>query len=149
MSCLIFIFQIVCERNAAFALGCAVARAYPSFTRKKGSNKAGRTVTVEYLFVGDDKTPLTQDEANCITYAAESVRLAARIVDTPCNEMNTDCFLEVRSFKDLLRVVITLQLIPLCIPVICLRSKFTAPTVGILPVFSTDVWLFSFGNNSL
>ena len=27
--------------------------------------------------------------------AAESVRTAARIVDTPCNEMNTDHFLQV------------------------------------------------------
>lgn len=33
----------------------------------------------------------------CLTNATEGVRLAARIVDTPCNEMNTDTFLEVRG----------------------------------------------------
>lgn len=33
----------------------------------------------------------------CLTSATEGVRLAARIVDTPCNEMNTDIFLEVRG----------------------------------------------------
>lgn len=32
----------------------------------------------------------------CLASATEGVRLAARIVDTPCNEMNTDTFLEVR-----------------------------------------------------
>lgn len=31
----------------------------------------------------------------CLSNAADGVRLAARIVDTPCNEMNTDHFLEV------------------------------------------------------
>ncbi|XP_044926584.1 probable aminopeptidase NPEPL1 isoform X3 [Mustela putorius furo] len=31
---------------------------------------------------------------HCLTNATEGVRLAARIVDTPCNEMNTDTFLE-------------------------------------------------------
>lgn len=30
----------------------------------------------------------------CLTNAADGVRLAARIVDTPCSEMNTDDFLE-------------------------------------------------------
>lgn len=32
-----------------------------------------------------------------MTNATDGVRLAARIVDTPCNEMNTDTFLEVRG----------------------------------------------------
>lgn len=31
----------------------------------------------------------------CLSNAADGVRLAARIVDTPCNEMNTDHFLDV------------------------------------------------------
>lgn len=33
----------------------------------------------------------------CLSNAADGVRLAARIVDTPCNEMNTDHFLNVRQ----------------------------------------------------
>ncbi|ELK04342.1 Putative aminopeptidase NPEPL1 [Pteropus alecto] len=43
----------------------------------------------------------TNEEAEdfqCLASATEGVRLAARIVDTPCNEMNTDTFLEeIRS----------------------------------------------------
>lgn len=31
----------------------------------------------------------------CLSNAADGVRLSARIVDTPCNEMNTDHFLDV------------------------------------------------------
>lgn len=34
----------------------------------------------------------------CLSSAADGVRLAARIVDTPCNEMNTDHFLEVSDY---------------------------------------------------
>lgn len=36
----------------------------------------------------------------CLASATEGVRLAARIVDTPCNEMNTDNFLEVGGAPD-------------------------------------------------
>ena len=36
----------------------------------------------------------------CLASATEGVRLAARIVDTPCNEMNTDTFLEVRGPRE-------------------------------------------------
>lgn len=36
----------------------------------------------------------------CLASATEGVRLAARIVDTPCNEMNTDNFLEVGDAPD-------------------------------------------------
>lgn len=33
----------------------------------------------------------------CLESAADGIRLSARIVDTPCNEMNTDIFIEVSS----------------------------------------------------
>ena len=36
---LMSLFQIVCERNALFALGCAVGRAYSSFTRRREVTK--------------------------------------------------------------------------------------------------------------
>lgn len=40
---------------------------------------------------------LTPVELESLENAAVGIRLAARIVDTPCNEMNVDHFLEVRS----------------------------------------------------
>ena len=53
------------------------------------------TVTVEFILVGNATTPLSAEECKMLEQAAESIRTAARIVDTPCNEMNTDHFLQV------------------------------------------------------
>lgn len=38
---------------------------------------------------------LSAEELGSFDHAAVGIRLAARIVDTPCNEMNVDHFLEV------------------------------------------------------
>ncbi|XP_070574824.1 probable aminopeptidase NPEPL1 [Ptychodera flava] len=87
---------LVCERSDVFASACAVARAFSLFTRKSGSSKtAKRTVTVEFLLVGTDRDKqLTEEEVQGLESTAESIRMAARIVDTPCNEMNTDHFVQ-------------------------------------------------------
>ena len=61
------------------------------------TEKMSITVTVEY-FLLDNAIPLTGDECVMLERAAESVRTTARIVDTPCNEMNTDHFLEVQIY---------------------------------------------------
>lgn len=42
---------------------------------------------------------LTAEEISCISNAATGVRLAARIVDTPCSEMNVDHFLKVKQIE--------------------------------------------------
>ena len=52
--------------------------------------------------VGNVTTPLSPEECKMLEQAAESIRTAARIVDTPCNEMNTDHFLQVDSAEHLL-----------------------------------------------
>lgn len=97
--------QIICEKQDVFPSATAVARAYPLYSRKTNlSSKLGATsaekvpiaVSVEY-FLLDNAIPLTEDECLMLERAAESVRLTARIVDTPCNEMNTDHFLEVNK----------------------------------------------------
>lgn len=85
---------IVCERESAFALGCAVPRVFPLYNTKTGSNDNDVTITVEFVFIGADKSPLQDDEVDCLHAASQSVRLAAKIVDIPCNEMHTDAFLE-------------------------------------------------------
>lgn len=80
---------VVCERGDALACGCAVARAYPLFSRKSGT-PTEVTITVEFVIV--DGPQLTSHEIELVENAASSVRLAARIVDTPTNEMHTDAF---------------------------------------------------------
>ncbi|XP_033096251.1 probable aminopeptidase NPEPL1 isoform X2 [Anneissia japonica] len=87
---------IVCERKSVFASGCAVARAFPLYSRKTGANKLRkRTVTVEFILVGEGSNQsLSEDEMKCLQEASEGIRLTGRIVDAPCNEMHTDAFIE-------------------------------------------------------
>uniref|UniRef100_A0A8C5HT60 Cytosol aminopeptidase domain-containing protein n=1 Tax=Gouania willdenowi TaxID=441366 RepID=A0A8C5HT60_GOUWI len=89
---------MVCERPDVFASSCAIARAFPIFSRRSTSSRRAekKHVSVEFLIVGQDKTPLDSAFVSfqCLSHAADGVRLAARIVDTPCNEMNTDTFLD-------------------------------------------------------
>lgn len=86
---------VVCERADVFALGCAIARAFPLFSRRSSHRRGdGKVLTVEFITVGNHTAILDDNTLKCLNNAAEGVRLAARIVDTPCSEMNTDHFLE-------------------------------------------------------
>lgn len=90
---------IVCERQDLFASGCAVARAFPLYSKKsKCSQAQSATVNVEFVIVdaesGSAAASLTDDEVNCLENAAYGIRLAAKIVDAPCNEMNVSLFIE-------------------------------------------------------
>lgn len=99
---------IVCERSDVFASACAVARAYPLYSCKTSNNSSTHqpTVSVEFLIVPgsdipnernglpDDTTPLSKEDLECITATCHGIRLAAKIVDAPCNQMNVDHFLQ-------------------------------------------------------
>ncbi|RMB95860.1 hypothetical protein DUI87_27974 [Hirundo rustica rustica] len=87
---------MVCERSEVFASACALARAFPLFTHRSSASRRTekKTVTVEFFLVGQNNGPMEVATLKCLASATEGVRLAARIVDTPCNEMNTDNFLE-------------------------------------------------------
>uniref|UniRef100_A0A3Q2DV42 Aminopeptidase like 1 n=1 Tax=Cyprinodon variegatus TaxID=28743 RepID=A0A3Q2DV42_CYPVA len=85
---------VVCERSDVFASACAIARAFPLFTRRSAASRRTekKHVTVEFVVVDGLVFPFFF--LQCLSNAADGVRLAARIVDTPCNEMNTDHFLD-------------------------------------------------------
>ncbi|XP_037953095.1 probable aminopeptidase NPEPL1 [Teleopsis dalmanni] len=102
---------IVCERNDIFPAACAVVRAFPLFTRKTGSlgakhhigdsndDQADKSiVNIEFLVIEKDgqlsQKPLSKEDIACIESAAYGIRLTARIVDTPCNEMNVSHFVK-------------------------------------------------------
>lgn len=97
--------QIVCEKKDLFASACAVARAFPLYSRKTGgdeSNDEKITVNVEFILIENDAivpgNSLSESDVACLTNAANGIRLAARIVDAPCNEMNVSHFVdEVRA----------------------------------------------------
>lgn len=95
---------IVCERNNIFASACAVARAYPLYSRKSCKspdtgiiNNASLEpikVSVEFVLVdGVDGKTLTDEDIKMLQNAADGIRLTAKIVDAPCNEMNVTGFL--------------------------------------------------------
>lgn len=102
---------IVCERQDVLASACAVARAYPIYSRKtlkpasaangtggaagNASPPTSATVRVEFILVDggqDDVQPLSDNDLVCLEEICASVRSVARIVDTPCSEMNVKDF---------------------------------------------------------
>ncbi|KAG9474476.1 probable aminopeptidase NPEPL1 [Eleutherodactylus coqui] len=87
---------MVCERSEVFASACAIARTFPLFTRRSSASRHAekKSIAIEFLLVGQNNGPMEVTTLKCLESATEGVRLAARIVDTPCNEMNTDHFIE-------------------------------------------------------
>lgn len=86
---------LVCEKADLFASACAVARAFPLYSRKSAQKAQGVTVNVEFVLVehlNDTLLPLFADDSLCLGDAAYGIRLAAKIVDMPCNEMNVSHF---------------------------------------------------------
>lgn len=87
---------IVCEKADLFASACAVSRAFPIYS-KKSSHKAHQKINVNVEFVlvehlNDTLLPLFADDSICLSDTAYGIRLAAKIVDAPCNEMNVSHF---------------------------------------------------------
>ncbi|XP_002031400.2 probable aminopeptidase NPEPL1 isoform X1 [Drosophila sechellia] len=106
---------LVCEREYLFASACAVVRAFPLYSRKTGNllassqsknlgfgdgnaNSGRNVVNVEFVLINKDgcieNEPLTDDELNCLNETTRAIRMTARIVDMPCNEMNVDHFIQ-------------------------------------------------------
>ena len=100
-------FQIVCERRDVLASACAVARAYPLFSRKTSNSAlqtSNTTVNVEFLLVTssecqeggqsngsiEENLTLSSEDLSCLKSVCTGVRLAARISVDPCSEMNID-----------------------------------------------------------
>lgn len=116
---------VVCERADLYASACAVARAFPLYSRKsravhqQGASSASAeaapatptppVVNVEFVLLetdgstvctGDDAR-LTAAEVQTLQDAADGIRLAARLVDAPPNEMNVVQFVaEIRAVAD-------------------------------------------------
>lgn len=103
---------IICEYKNIFASACAVARAFPLFSRKTTFSSASAInaaiTTIEFIVVnekGQKVAPLSNSDVLCLTTAAEGIRLTARIVDAPCSEMNTDAFIqEIANIGDVLNI---------------------------------------------
>ncbi len=91
---------VACERRNAVACACAVARAFSLYSAKTKDGKLvntekQRNVSVSFLFV-DNAAQIhpTSEEVTCYNAMARSVRLTAKIVETPCADMTTNHFLD-------------------------------------------------------
>jgi len=87
---------VVCEKADLFASACAVARAFPLYTKKSSQKTQSISVNVEFVLIenlNDTLLPLYSDDILCLSDTAHGIRLAAKIVDAPCNEMNVCLFL--------------------------------------------------------
>lgn len=91
---------MVCEQANAIAYVPAISRAYPLFSHKTSKNDPSKPRTIQVLFAyvdaatGELKYPSSED-VECFSVLSRSVRLTARIIDSPCAEMTTDHFLDV------------------------------------------------------
>uniref|UniRef100_A0A0K8TL09 Putative aminopeptidase npepl1-like protein n=1 Tax=Tabanus bromius TaxID=304241 RepID=A0A0K8TL09_TABBR len=102
---------IVCEYKDVFASACAVARAFPLYSRKSVQNDKPPTIEIEFVIIEEGvkatNRELQDDEVACLEEAARGIRLAAKIVDAPCNEMNVNHFVD-----EIKRVGSELNLVP-------------------------------------
>ncbi len=65
------LFQIVCDRSEVYALGCAVARAYPRYQKSSAMfAMVVQEITISFLLQGDNVDPL-KDELQCLKKSAE------------------------------------------------------------------------------
>ena len=51
-------------------------------------------INVEFIIVDDNHRGLQDNDAETLNQSAHGIQLSARIVDTPCNEMHTDGFIQ-------------------------------------------------------
>ena len=62
--------QVVCERSEVLASGCAVSRAFPSYSRKTPAAPP-QTVSVGFMVVGEAAAPVTEEDVKCLTALCE------------------------------------------------------------------------------
>lgn len=87
----------MCDKRDLFASACAIARAFPLYSRKTGGNQLESRVSIEFiLFENDSISPegLTESDVACLDATAAGIRLSARIVDAPCSDMNVSHFID-------------------------------------------------------
>ncbi len=80
------IIAVLDKAEYAFATACAIARAFPLFSRKT-SSKAPQQIAIRFV-AREGELPAT----SILEHAAEGVRRAGRLVDTPTAELHTTAF---------------------------------------------------------
>ncbi|KAI9189551.1 hypothetical protein H9P43_000984 [Blastocladiella emersonii ATCC 22665] len=79
---------IVASAAEAYAAGLAAARNWPIFTKKTGTKAADRTVCVDFVVSNGEEVNYAELQA-----VAEAIRNTQRLVDSPCDVINTDTYI--------------------------------------------------------
>jgi probable aminopeptidase NPEPL1 len=94
---------IACEKRNSIACASAVARVFPLFTTKTKHDTVNMERKVNVAFYFTDTPNLgfsaTSEDVECYSTIGMSVRLTAKIVDSPCADMTTTHFLNVIIIK--------------------------------------------------
>ena len=85
------VFLCLEEKAHFLALGAAVARAFPTWSAMPAAKKRLCERSIDAVFDAD----LAEDELTMVSQVGHSIRLAARLVDAPCNILHTDSYLEI------------------------------------------------------
>lgn len=94
-----------------------MARAFPLYSRKSGGGGDNTdekvTVNVEFILIENDTIDvanvLSPSDIEVLSNTSNGIRLAARIVDAPCNEMNVSHFVnEITAIASELNVKSTI-----------------------------------------
>eukprot|EP00871_Galdieria_phlegrea_P001082 jgi/Galph1/1975/GphlegSOOS_G638.1 len=86
------IHAVVKDEEDCFPIGLAIARAFPMYSHKTKALRCPNLVTV--MFGLTSGFAFDSNTINYLAAAADGVRIAAYLVDVPCNELNTDNFYE-------------------------------------------------------
>jgi len=85
------IHAVVSSPEDCFPIGLAIARAFPMYSRKT-TLRCPSLVTVMFGYTSQNL--VGPSKLDYVAAAADGVRIAAYLVDVPCNELNTDNFYE-------------------------------------------------------
>ncbi|KAJ3156414.1 putative aminopeptidase npepl1 [Geranomyces variabilis] len=94
------------NQDQVLSAGAAVARAFPLYNKKTAAQKLKpRTVNVEISTAGGKET--TAEQYRHLGNIADSIRLAARLTDMPCSELNTTTY--IAEVKEAIKDVPTIK----------------------------------------
>ncbi|KAI3646646.1 hypothetical protein MP228_009574 [Amoeboaphelidium protococcarum] len=89
---------VLASKDQVHAATTAIARALPVYNRKTtskaGSAAPSATVNVQFVLANGSSSVVNADEAVQLQITADSVRLCARLVDMPANELSTDAYVQ-------------------------------------------------------
>ena len=78
------------EESDAFALGCAVSRAFPLYNRKTSNSDSPQREAIIALMHMEKGAASLPETTKIVAITADGIRSTQRLVDMPPNELTVD-----------------------------------------------------------